>query len=89
MDLNYLHGTEIYVLRACPNDDAADLVAIGGEQSVEVLLVVCRLSTIGCHSTLTAEQEGIQLPASGVISYWFEDNSPRMVSKDNFAFFQR
>ena len=40
MDIRYNHSTLIHVLRACPNDDATDLLAIGGEHSVDVLLVV-------------------------------------------------
>ena len=39
MDLKYNHQTIIYVLNACHNDDAPDLVAIGGEHSVEVIQV--------------------------------------------------
>lgn len=39
MDIRYRHGTDIFVLRACMNDDALDLIAFGGEHSVEVLLV--------------------------------------------------
>ena len=42
MDIRYNHSTLIHVLRACPNDDATDLLAIGGEHSVDVLLVVSR-----------------------------------------------
>ncbi|KAI0003316.1 hypothetical protein BJV74DRAFT_793555 [Russula compacta] len=39
MDLRYDHGTLIHVVRACDNADAPDLVAIGGENSVSVLLI--------------------------------------------------
>ncbi|KAF4603991.1 hypothetical protein EYR38_004413 [Pleurotus pulmonarius] len=42
MDLRFSHGTNIYVVRPCCNEDASDLVAIGGEHSVQVL----RLETI-------------------------------------------
>ncbi|KAK1229065.1 hypothetical protein PQX77_007881 [Marasmius sp. AFHP31] len=38
MDFSYQHPSQIYVLSACPNDDS-DLIAVGGEHSVEVLLV--------------------------------------------------
>lgn len=38
--LRYEHGTEIYVLRTCEYDDAQDLIALGGEHTVEILLVV-------------------------------------------------
>ena len=41
MDLRHDHGTLIHVVRACDNADAPDLVAIGGENSVSVLLIVC------------------------------------------------
>ena len=39
MDLKYNHGSEIQVVRA-NQDDATDLVAIGGMHSVQVLLTV-------------------------------------------------
>ena len=41
MDLRHDHGALIHVARACDNADAPDLVAIGGENSVSVLLIVC------------------------------------------------
>jgi len=41
MDLRHDHGALIHVVRACDNADAPDLVAIGGENSVSVLLIVC------------------------------------------------
>lgn len=40
MDVRYSHPTDIFVLRACYYDDAADLIAVGGDHSVEVLLTV-------------------------------------------------
>ena len=40
MDLEFQHPTEIYSLAPCRNNDAYDLIAIGGEHSVEVLQVV-------------------------------------------------
>ncbi|EED83928.1 predicted protein [Postia placenta Mad-698-R] len=39
MDVRHAHDTDIYAVRACPHEDGADLVAIGGAHSVEVLLV--------------------------------------------------
>ncbi|KAK0210490.1 hypothetical protein DFS33DRAFT_296876 [Desarmillaria ectypa] len=47
--MDYNHQTIIYVLSACKNDDAGDLVAIGGEHSVQVLLV----KETGCESLAT------------------------------------
>jgi hypothetical protein len=41
MDLRHDHGALIHVVRACDNADAANLIAIGGENSVSVLLIVC------------------------------------------------
>ncbi|KAG7092201.1 hypothetical protein E1B28_008569 [Marasmius oreades] len=38
MDFSHQHSSQIYVLAACRNDDS-DLIAVGGEHSVEVLLV--------------------------------------------------
>jgi len=40
MDLKYQHQTLVHVVRACNYSDADDLVAVGGEHSVEVLRVV-------------------------------------------------
>lgn len=40
MDIRYSHPTDVFVVRACYYDDATDLVAIGGDHSVEVLLIV-------------------------------------------------
>ena len=40
MDLRHDHGALIHVVRACDNADAPDLVAIGGDNSVSVLLIV-------------------------------------------------
>jgi hypothetical protein len=39
MDLSWNHSSQIYVVASCRNEDS-DLVALGGEHSVEVLVVV-------------------------------------------------
>lgn len=39
MDLHYDHQTIIYVLNACHDEDAADLIALGGDHSVEIIAV--------------------------------------------------
>nr|VWO99074.1 N/A [Ganoderma boninense] len=39
MDVRHSHGTEVHVVRACHEDDAADLIAVGGAHSVEILLL--------------------------------------------------
>ncbi|KAH7921485.1 hypothetical protein BV22DRAFT_1122121 [Leucogyrophana mollusca] len=33
------HGSDVYVVRACYNDDGADLLALGGEHSVDVFQI--------------------------------------------------
>ncbi|ESK88421.1 hypothetical protein Moror_14743 [Moniliophthora roreri MCA 2997] len=38
MDLSWNHSSQIYVVASCRNDDS-DLIALGGEHSVEVLVV--------------------------------------------------
>lgn len=38
--LEYQHGSDVSVLRGCPNPYAADLLAVGGEHSIEVLQIV-------------------------------------------------
>lgn len=40
MDLTFDHPSDIFALRPCHNDDATDLVAVGGEQTVQVIQVV-------------------------------------------------
>jgi len=40
MDLDFQHPTEIYSIAPCRNNDAQDLIAIGGDHSVDVLRVV-------------------------------------------------
>lgn len=40
MDVRHSHGTDVFVVRSCYEDDAADLIALGGAHSVEVLLLV-------------------------------------------------
>ena len=49
MDLRHDHGALIHVVRACDNADAPDLVAIGGENSVSVLLIVCATILLCTH----------------------------------------
>ncbi|KAI0253898.1 hypothetical protein BJV78DRAFT_1298538 [Lactifluus subvellereus] len=39
LDLRHDHGSLIHVVRACDNADAPDFVAIGGENTVSVLLI--------------------------------------------------
>lgn len=39
------NGSDVFVVRACYNDDGADLLAVAGEHSVEVFRVVCALSS--------------------------------------------
>lgn len=41
MDLEFVHPTQVYSLRPCRNQDATDLLAVGGEHSVDILQVVC------------------------------------------------
>ncbi len=41
MDAQYTHGTNIYSLRVCPFDDGRDLIAIGGDNGADILLIVC------------------------------------------------
>jgi len=56
MDLEFNHPTDIYSLRPCRNADAPDIVAIGGEHSVEVIQVV-RISLLAhIHLTPTSHR---------------------------------
>lgn len=71
MDINFPHPTQIFSLRACRNDDAVDLLAIGGEHSVDVLLVSdtqcsCIASFhIGSRVTALAWSSATVSPTSG------------------------
>ncbi|KII88799.1 hypothetical protein PLICRDRAFT_110292 [Plicaturopsis crispa FD-325 SS-3] len=57
-DFRYSHGTEIHTVRASNDDDAADLVAIGGESSVVVLQITASnanvVATFAIGSRITA-----------------------------------
>lgn len=59
--MDYNHQTVIYVLSACKNDDAGDLIAIGGEHSVQVLLVV---STMIVETSIVLNRYRKKLAAS-------------------------
>ena len=56
MDIRYDHPSFIHVLRACQNDDAADLIALGGDHSVDILLVVSSFWLPQIISWLTSRQ---------------------------------
>lgn len=82
MDIRYRHGTDIFVLRACMNDDALDLIAFGGEHSVEVLLVV-RLSLAVNEDVLEQSNvERFRSPPHRLFPYWYKANGSHMVSKN-------
>ena len=55
-DVRYSHGTEIYVIRACYEEDGVDLLAVGGAHTVEILVVVSR--RVSCTRSYT---ERVQL----------------------------
>ena len=40
MDIQYTHDTNIYCLRVCPFDDGHNLIAIGGDQGADILILV-------------------------------------------------
>ncbi|KDR81357.1 hypothetical protein GALMADRAFT_152229 [Galerina marginata CBS 339.88] len=70
MDLEFAHPTEIYSLRPCRSSDAADLVAVGGDYSVEIIQVTatdCRLLAtfhIGARITALAWSSRTTSPSS-------------------------
>ena len=39
-DLKYTHGSDVFVVKACYNADANDLIAVAGEDTVQVLQCV-------------------------------------------------
>ncbi|TFK93162.1 hypothetical protein K466DRAFT_581249 [Polyporus arcularius HHB13444] len=69
MDVRHSHGTEVFVVRACYEDDAADLIAVGGAHSVEVLLLSessCRTIAsfhIGSRITAVAWSSRVSSPS--------------------------
>ncbi|PIL23681.1 hypothetical protein GSI_13430 [Ganoderma sinense ZZ0214-1] len=70
MDVRHSHGTEVHVVRACYEDDAADLIAVGGAHSVEVLLLSessCKTIAnfhIGSRVTAIAWSSHVSSPSS-------------------------
>ncbi|KAF9557674.1 hypothetical protein CPC08DRAFT_774271 [Agrocybe pediades] len=46
LDLQYTHLSEIYCLRPCQNAEATDLIALGGENSVQII----RVTDSSCES---------------------------------------
>lgn len=52
------HGSDVYVVRSCCNEDGADLLALGGEHSVEVYQInttsLKRLATFHIGNRITA-----------------------------------
>ncbi|KAI0747773.1 hypothetical protein C8Q80DRAFT_1168378 [Daedaleopsis nitida] len=69
MDVRHSHGTDVYVVRACYEDDAADLIAVAGAHSVEVLLLSessCRTIAnfhIGSRVTAVAWSSHVSSPS--------------------------
>ncbi|KAF9052794.1 hypothetical protein BJ165DRAFT_1442892 [Panaeolus papilionaceus] len=70
MDLQFIHPTQIYSIRPSRNTDANDLVAIGGEHSVDVIQLLpdrChRIASfhIGCRVTALAWSSRTVSPSS-------------------------
>ncbi|KAI0075802.1 hypothetical protein K474DRAFT_1646034 [Panus rudis PR-1116 ss-1] len=70
MDLRHHHGTDVHVVRACYYADGADLVAIGGTHSVQVLQTtpnsykVIANFYIGCRITALAWSSKTTSPSS-------------------------
>ncbi|TFK42839.1 WD40-repeat-containing domain protein [Crucibulum laeve] len=58
VDLKYNHGSHVRVIRACQVDDATDLLAVGGDHSIDVLLITamqCRcIASFHVGSRITA-----------------------------------
>ncbi|KAH9946415.1 WD40-repeat-containing domain protein [Epithele typhae] len=70
MDVRHSHGSTVHVLRACYHDDAHDLVALGGDHSVEVIQLgesSCRtIATfyVGLRTTAIAWSSRVSSPSS-------------------------
>lgn len=63
-DLKYTQGTDVLAIRACYNSDASDLLAVAGEDSVQVLQCVSATGDIPFQLTSTllyrpTQQSGI------------------------------
>jgi hypothetical protein len=92
MDLRHDHGALIHVVRACDNADAPDLVAIGGENSVSVLLIVCATTLLYTRiydspSTRVIDRH-VRRP-SRLLSSRFPYHRPSLVPTRRFSLFIR
>lgn len=50
-DLKYTHGTDVLAVRACYSSDASDLLAVAGEDTVQILQCVSQPSLEGSGSS--------------------------------------
>lgn len=87
MDLEFQHPTDIYSLAACRNNDALDLVAIGGDHSVEVVQVVRESQPCSSRNRYTSTNfsDNKHLHSSRVFSYWFTYNCACLVVEIDLA----
>jgi hypothetical protein len=87
MDLRHDHGSIVHVVRASYSDDAPDLLACGGEHSVQVLHVVSNphldaIITHGYENICTERHIG---DPNRIFSRRFSDNRSGMVVKNSIT----
>ncbi|KAF8892685.1 hypothetical protein BD779DRAFT_1510340 [Infundibulicybe gibba] len=75
MDVRYNHGTNVHVLRACTHDDACDLLAIGGDHSVDVLFLtgstLQHLASFNVGARITALAWSSRTTSPSFTDNWF------------------
>ena len=90
MDLEFNHPTDIYSLRPCRNTDAPDIVAIGGEHSVEVIQVASIFpSSLAQNSSHSNSQVGYCVPPPRVFPRRVAYHCHRMVLPHRVPFVDR
>ena len=64
MDVRHSHGSTVHVVRACCEDDAADLIAVGGDHSVEIIQIVRRASFTSAFVSRVAPRKNLRATPS-------------------------
>lgn len=86
MDFDHKVAGIIYVLAASHTDDAPDLIAVGGDHSVEILLVVLLNSCFVFVFLLISTLGTYFLPFNRFVSYRDPHNCDSLVSSLRLAF---
>ena len=96
MDITHNHGEDVHVVRA-NQDDAIDLIAIGGTHSVQVILTVSQharcspplASGYTCTRSELVQVDTDVLPSRCQLLHWLQNHSPRVVLTLHVSFHDR